>query len=134
MDVGDNCRADIIALVHDVPIRIQVKSTIAKNGKAAFSTIKTGPGGYRYSYVEADFDVYALYEITTDSIAYMSAKEALRSKSNISFRLYPSNGYNQFKPKSFEDYSSIRKALRDYTSPALTFPDEGEEIVQTTTQ
>lgn len=109
-ELGDNARVDLIALVGNTPVKIQVKTSLGKNGVASFDVVKS-TFGYKYKYTENDIDLFALYIMSTDQIIYVSSKEALQQKSMISFKMAPSGGTNQFKQRFVKDYLDIQKAL-----------------------
>lgn len=130
---GDNSKVDLIALIDNVPIKIQVKTCFSSNGKVLLY-LKKNAKGYDYQYTTDDCDVFALYVKDLDNIGYISSKEALTYNSMVSFRTDDTQTqHNQYSVRKFIDYVDIRKALRDYTPLTLTSNIEGEEIVQTTT-
>lgn len=131
-EFGDNSRIDLIALADDCPIKIQVKASILRNGRADFSFRKTGPNGYTYLYTQNDVDVFALYAADIDQLAFMSSVEALQT-SKVALREVPPKGSCQFRQRLFSEYTSFEEALRDFTPSTLTSNAEGEEKVQTTT-
>lgn len=132
-EYGDNSKVDLIALVDNVPIKIQVKSCNSSKGKVSLF-LKKNAKGYEYRYNTKDCDIFALYVYYLDRIAFISSKEALEYRSVISFRINEASvNHNQYEPRLFDDYADIKEALRDYTPLTLTNNVEGEEIVQTTT-
>jgi hypothetical protein len=132
-ELGDNSRIDLIAIVDNVPVKIQVKAKTAGDGAIKISTRKTGPNNYIYRYKETDVDVVAVYSHEYDAIGYISIREFLGNDTNVTFRIVPTKNNQENGVRYLADYSEFQQALRDYTPCTLTCNDEGDEIVQTTT-
>ncbi len=118
-EIGDLSRIDLIAIIDNIPIRIQVKartpSTNNNDKKHSCGVIdlkaeKSGPN-YRYHYTQNDFDILAVYDLESDKIAYISVNEFL-SKQHFSIRVKPAKNNQKTNIKMFSDYSDIRKALK----------------------
>jgi hypothetical protein len=132
-ELGDLSRTDLVAIVRNVPILFQVKYAKMKcNGVVEVLFGKSGPG-YVYLYTEIDFDVLAVYVPDIDTCLYIS-NSILREKGSIHIRITPSKNGQSQNVHMYTDFLSFEKALRDYTPRTLTFQDEGDEIVQTTTE
>ena len=129
-EFGDNSKVDLIALINNVPIKIQVKSYHSgKNGAVGIGPKKSGPG-YRFTYTRGQIDVFAVYVYDRDLILYVSAKKIIES-GGLSIRLDATKNNQQKGVHKASDYISLKEALRDYTPVSL---DWGEDIVQTTTE
>lgn len=131
-EIGDLSRTDLIVLVDRVPIKVQVKSCMAKNGVVDVPSKKNGPG-YDYRYRLEDVDVFAVYVLDHDLVFYISAKEHLRNSTGSKFRVSEPLNFQKKKVRFASDYVNFKDALRDYTPGTLTGKAEGYDIVQTTT-
>ena len=109
--VGDNNRADVIAENDKGEVfKIQVKT---KNREASNpdSTIlylrKTGPNGYVFKYKEFNLDYFALVDLDTRKIAWISNE--ILTKNSHTFQLKHSISKNGQKTrvKYFDDYTKI---------------------------
>ena len=111
-------------------MRIQVKYSNDKNGSITLKLEKSGPNGYRYTYTEDDVDWFAIYSPKFEKIAWVSSKEACKTKSFAARIIKPKN--NQQSGVHFiEDYT-IDGLLRDFTQDTVS--SKGEDKVQTTTE
>lgn len=131
-EMGDLAKTDLVAIVRDCPIKVQVKTCYAKNGKALLDSRKAGPN-YRFRYSESDVDVFALYVVDRDMVLYISCKELLQQLAQTTFRLDRAKNGNEKNIRYARDYLSFEKALRDYTPRTLPANVAGQDIVQTTT-
>ena len=110
--VCDNSRVDLIAEVKDRLVRVQVKATSSKDGKAILHLVKKCLNSkYNYVYEKGDVDVFALYVDDLDKVFFVASDEALEKRTGITLRLArPKN--NQTKNINLaEDYTDFKKAL-----------------------
>ena len=129
-EVGDLSRVDLIAIVENVPIKIQVKSTSVDNGAVEIYTRKSGPG-YSYRYTEQDVDIFAIYIENKDIVLYIAAKELLKNERSLKLRFdAPKNG-QKAKIRDAWKYSTFEDALRDHT-PSILPKKEDDDMIQTT--
>ncbi len=131
-EVGDLSRTDLIVLVDSVPIKVQVKSCMAKDGAVEVPSKKSGPG-YAYRYKLEDVDVFAVYVPNHDLVFYVSAREHLVNATSSKFRVNRPLNFQKKKVRFASDYVNFKDVLRDYTPRTLTGYAEGYDIVQTTT-
>lgn len=87
-EMGDLSRIDLIAEKDTRLFRIQVKAITENAGKVVLSNRKSGPG-YKFKYSETDVDIFAVYVLGTDKIAYVSGKELCEMDAGITLRLEP---------------------------------------------
>ena len=107
-ELGDNSRVDLITLKENRLIKVQVKSNIVKKGVVAIDPVKSGPN-YSFRYTENDVDVFALYLLGRDKIAYVSSKEVLNTN-GFMLRVDCARN-NQQNAKKFSDYIVFEKAI-----------------------
>jgi len=112
--ICDNSRIDLVTEVDGKLVKIQVKTTSSKDGKAWLYTKKSCLNRkYNYSYEEGDVDVFALYVDDIDRVFFISSKEATKNTSSFTLR-FTKPGNNQVKNINFaDDYLDFEKALRD---------------------
>lgn len=112
-ELGDNSRVDLITIVEGRCIKIQVKwAKVEPEGCVFLYTVKTGPNNYRYKYTLEDIDVFALYVEDTSEVLFISAKEAVLSKSTMSIRYIPSKNNQRAGVRMAEDYRSFLKSIQ----------------------
>lgn len=112
-ELGDSSSVDLITLINKKPITIQVKyAEVTENNSISLNLRKTGPGGYVYYYKESDFDLFALYIANTEQVIWITSKEALVNRNNITFRLSHSKKNNQHNTtRMIEDYLNLFEVL-----------------------
>lgn len=91
-ELGDNSKVDLVAIKESQTIRIQVKYITPKNGSVNLYTRKTGPN-YFFRYTAEQVDVFAVHVPGFDKILYVSSKELLSKKTQLSIRI--SNSKNK---------------------------------------
>ena len=132
-ELGDLSKTDLIAIVNSIPIMIQVKyRKMSSNGTVEVLYGKSGPG-YQYLYTKNDFDVIGVYIPEIDQCLYISHTE-FNGNGSLYIRINPAKNNQTQNIKMYTEYLSFERALRDYTPRTLSFTNEGDEIVQTTTE
>lgn len=134
VELGDNSKVDLIVLGNDfIPVKIQVKSLFSRNGTVVVNATKSGPG-YQFRYQRHHVDVFAIYVIDKDLVAYVQADRLLQQRKSLTLRVDPSMN-NQLRGISWlADYSEFQRALRGHTQRTQTADAAGEEMVQTATE
>lgn len=110
-ELGDNSKTDLIALVEEVPVKIQVKSyNTNENGSVVLRAAKSGPN-YRFKYTTEQVDVFALYILDANIICYVSAAEVIAARGGIKIRPFPAKN-KQTKGLTMADkYASFEAAI-----------------------
>lgn len=114
IELGDNCKTDLITIYKDRAIKVQVKSYKRSPDKGSFViyATKSGPN-YKYRYKETDFDVFGIYLYETDEVYYVALKEVLKAKSGqIQIRLRPTKNGQKLGVRMASDYRAFGKAVR----------------------
>ncbi|MFZ2362111.1 MAG: group I intron-associated PD-(D/E)XK endonuclease [Anaerolineae bacterium] len=133
-ELGDNSRVDLIVMGKDYrPIKIQVKGLQSKHGSVIVHVTKSGPN-YRFRYADHHVDVFAIYVLDRDAIAYIPAETLLAQQKSLTLRIdAPEN--NQVEGVHwFVEFSEFERALRGHTQRTPAGHAEGEEMVQTATE
>ncbi len=96
-----------------------------------FTSRKSGPN-YHFYYDKNDCDIFAIYCVDDNKIAWFKSTELTVDKSCINLRVdAPKN--NQGNVNMLSDYLDVMRILRDYTQDILPDNAEDNDIVQTTT-
>jgi hypothetical protein len=133
-ELGDNSRVDLIALGDDYcPVKIQVKGLQSQNGSVIINAIKSGPN-YRFRYADHHVDVFAIYVLDKDLIAYISATTLLAQQKSLTLRIEAPQNNQRQGVHWIAEYSEFERALRGQTQRTHQAILEGEEMVQTATQ
>ena len=133
LELGDISKIDLVLEYHQRLLGIQVIAISKKNGAYPLKSTKSGPG-YRFRYTREDCDIFAVYCIEDDVIAWIRSSEITGDRANFSFRSDPPENNQKIGINLLQDYTDITRVLRDYeqnTSPVIS---EGDDIVQTTTE
>lgn len=114
-ELGDVSRTDLVVDVDETLLRIQVKYISRKGGCYAFSTAKSGPG-YRYTYRRKDVDLFALFCVEDDCIAWVLASDLiskLDNRSSITLRspAFPSKNNQKHRIRNLADYLDFDKIV-----------------------
>lgn len=128
-EVGDNSKIDLIVEYESKLIKLQIKYSDDKQGKAVLFGVKSGPNGYRYKYTESDVDIFSVYLPTIDKVVFIPAKEALKTNQFI-LRIEKSKNNQTKKVHYINEYSDLGGILRDFT---LGISKRDDDKVQTTT-
>jgi len=131
-ELGDLSKTDLIAIIDNKPIRIQVKTSTLKMGRAALDLKKSGPN-YKFKYTTEDVDIFALY-IPNHGVGYFSSEFCNTHSVGLTIRISRPLNKQSKNCRLLKDYSDIKKALRGHTPTTLTDNAEGDEMVQTTSQ
>ena len=111
-ELGDSSRVDLIALVGDIPVKIQVKCNFESvNHSSKLSLFKSGPG-YGYFYKETDCDVFALYNMDRDIISYIGWND-LRDTQRVTVRYEQSKNKQQKGIRMYTEFLDFHKALQN---------------------
>ena len=84
-ELGDSSKIDLIAEKQGKLLRIQVKAVTIKNGVYSITSTKSGPG-YKYFYKKEDIDVFAIYCIQHNSVAWINSHE-MNNGASINLRV-----------------------------------------------
>jgi hypothetical protein len=132
---GNHSKVDLVVLDSKFrTFKLQIKTTESKNGTVEVYSVKNclNPR-YNSRYSLQQIDVFAVYVIDKDLVFYIAANEILRNGKTSKFRLTETRNGQQKGVRYVSEYLNFEKALRDCTPHALSFQDEGDETVQTTT-
>lgn len=118
-ELGDLSKIDLIAVKNDEMTKIQVKSRkLRKDNSVELKAEKAGPN-YRYRYTKDDVDIFALYAIDTDQIAFINAEWFLKNfKNAISIRVHIAKNNQIRKIHDINEFLNFEEALRGHTLPA----------------
>lgn len=108
-EIGDNCKVDIISIINNKTIKIQVKTVSSNKNNSVSLSLKTSGPNYEYFYNEKDIDVFALYLLDEEEIAWITVKDIkLRERKGIVLRKINTKN-NQIKNTNYiKDYSFDR--------------------------
>ena len=87
-ELGDLSRIDLIACIDGKLVRIQVKAISKTNGVYTVSSRKSGPN-YRYKYETTDVDVFAVYCMDDDLVAWVRSEEITGENTALLLRADP---------------------------------------------
>jgi len=128
-ELGDNSKVDLIGLYDYKPYKFQVKAaTTTQHGVVMLDSRKSGPN-YHFRYEAKHADIFAIYVLDRNIIAYVSA-EMLLSGISVTLRIDPAANNQTANVRYIADYRDPMRLLRDYTRNTQTL---GDDIVQTTT-
>ena len=118
-EIGESSRCDLIADIKGRLVKIQVKSVSIKDGVYIFASRKTTTK-YRYNYTSKDVDIFAIYCVDDDVVAWVVAKDWIddSSPSCVCIRLRASgsparNGQTK-NVRKLDDFTSIDRSLKDF--------------------
>jgi len=132
IELGDISRIDLVLEVKSKLIGIQVKTVTKTNGVYSVCGWKSGPN-YRFQYNMKDCQIYAVYCVDDDKIAWIRNDELLKTTgSHLTLRADPPKNGQNSKVNLLSDYLDVMRVLRDYEQDTLTVKTEGDDIVQTT--
>ena len=132
-EFGDNSRVDLIVMGNDYhPIKVQVKGLQSKHGSVVINATKSGPN-YRFRYADHHVDVFAIYVLDKDIIAYIPARMLLAQQKSLTLRIEVAQNNQSQGVHWITEYSEFERALRGQTQRTLPADAEGEEMVQTAT-
>lgn len=128
-ELGDLSKIDLIAEKNQKLLRVQVKAITSANREyVTFDSRKSGPN-YSFAYTDNMVDLFAIYVLDMDKIAYLPAKLAC-SQSITSLRVIPTKNKQHRLIHWFDDYAGLERVLRDYKLDTCN----GEDIVHVSTQ
>lgn len=105
----------------------------SKLGSVIIHVTKSGPN-YRFRYADYHVDVFAIYVLDKDAIAYIPAKTLLAQQKSRTLRIDEPHNNQSEGVHWFVEFSEFERALRGHTQRTLTVHAEGEEMVQTATE
>lgn len=119
VELSDNSRVDLIVMKDDYhPLKVQVKALHSKDGSVIVNATKSGPN-YRFRYADYHIDVFAVYVLDKDIIAYVSADLLLAQQKSLTLRIEaPVNKQNQ-GIHWFAKFAEFEEALRGHTQRTL---------------
>ncbi len=132
IELGDISRIDLILEIGKRLIKIQVKAVSKHNGSYVIKNSKSGPN-YSYSYECEDVDVFALFCVQDNKIAWIKSQELLSMGNAMTIRSDETKNGQSKGVRWIDEYTDIGRVLRDYEQNPLTVSLEGDDIVQTTT-
>jgi hypothetical protein len=107
-EYGDNAKIDLIVLDQQQRLhKVQVKTVGREANVSETSKLylyKSGPNGYRYTYTAADVDWFALVDLTTMQIAWVSIGEALLNGTCFALRHTATKSGQTKNVRMFSDY------------------------------
>jgi len=109
-ELGDLSRTDLIAIIDNVPIRIQVKTRRIRNDVVEMELKKSGPN-YKYKYMSTDVDVFALY-VPGYGIGYFSSEFCNTNKASLTVRINPPKVRAHKKCRFLKHFRDIRQAIK----------------------
>lgn len=109
-ELGDICKSDLIVMGNEyAPIKVQVKYITPKSGAVHLRSTKAGPN-YRFRYEAKHADVYAIFVPVLNLCLYVSSKELLNKKSELTIRVSPTLNGNKTNINSMEGYKDFKRA------------------------
>lgn len=132
IELGDISRIDLIVETNTRLLKIQVKAVSIKDGKYTVSGKKSGPN-YQFCYTEEDVDVFAVFCVEDQKIAWLNSVELSDGKC-ITLRVNQAKNGQMKGVRLLDEYTSFERILRDYTQDTPPTNVEGNDIVQTTTE
>lgn len=133
LELGDISRKDLIVEIGNRLLSIQVKSVTKVDGKYQVKFSKSGPG-YAYKYAEGDCDVFAVYCVDDDVVAWIDIREFLTNNlTQFNLRADPVKNNQTSGIRKLEDYLDITRVLRGHEQNNLPGTTEVDDMVQTTT-
>lgn len=115
IEIGDNSKTDMIVEVNKKLIKIQVKYATEKDGMVVLPLKKSGPNGYRYTYLENDVDMFSVYLPNEDRIIMVPSKVACQNKNSFNIRYRESRNSQKMGVHLIDEFSDIDRILRDFT-------------------
>lgn len=111
-ELGDISRIDLIAEKEGRLYRIQVKSAVPKNGSISIELRKCGPN-YVFRYSKELVDIFAIYDLHNDKVAFVSSEEIFNNNYSSAFtlRIDPVKNNQTKNIKYFSDYMDINKLM-----------------------
>ena len=112
-ELGDLSKVDLIVESPEGKLlKIQVKySSLSKNGTVYVSSRKSGPN-YEFFYTKEDFDIIAVYCPEIEQVAYITSKELLENKTEVTLRVTePKNLGGSHSIRYFSSYTSLDRIL-----------------------
>ena len=109
-EFGDISKIDLITQINGKLLSIQVKAITKKNGAYPFTTIKWGPN-YKFRYTEKDCDIFAVYCIEDDKIAWIKSSEVTGEKYNLNLRAESVKNNQATNIQWLKDYTDLNRVL-----------------------
>lgn len=111
-ELGDTSRIDLIAHLHPRLVRIQVKALTAYQGAYKLSNVKSAKG-YFYLYGRDDVDLFAVYCVDHDCVAWVNPRDFITEgqRSSISLRAEPPQNGQRKGVHLLADYLDFGKAF-----------------------
>jgi hypothetical protein len=105
----------------------------SKHGSVIIHVTKSGPN-YRFRYADYHVDVFAIYVLDREAIAYISARTLLAQHKSLTLRIDAPHNNQTEGVHWFVEFSEFERALRGHTQRTPPGNSEGEEMVQTATE
>lgn len=111
-ELGDTSRIDLIAIIGDRMIRIQVKTVTRVDGTYTIENRKSAKG-YEYFYAVNDFDLFAVYCVDDDRVAWVPPDAFMvdGQRSQLRLRSLPTKNRQLKNVTLLEDFLDFNNAL-----------------------
>lgn len=109
-ELGDISKKDLILEYNNRLLGIQVKAISKVNGAYPFASKKSGPN-YQFKYTAEDCDIFAIYCIEDDVIAWLTSEEATRDKRSFTFRVDTPKNQQVSGVAWLKDYVNLSRIL-----------------------
>lgn len=110
LELGDISKKDLIVEHEGKLLGVQVKAITKTDGVYRFKASKSGPN-YKFDYTEEDCDIFALYCVDDDAIAWLRSSEVTGENKYVSLRAEETKNNQTEGVRWLKDYTDVNRVL-----------------------